>query len=367
MDAQHLKKMNESQTGLVGQATVAQAIDRGIQYLYRHQYPNGEFCCYMAPDETMQQACAPDSTAFPTAVIANTLLGLADHSMVATMLTRTVSFLQYQLMRGGLLNQYTLRNHWFALHPPSVDGTAYAGTLFETLGVEYPHNQARSLLLANRRAGSGLYTWLILRPRPTRNRLYWRTGLRVLKHPLASLRFWLKHGWMRINIDKVVNANALYYLGLSDETKFILDYLLDAVTHESERQYDSWYASPISFYYALGRNYDKGITQLESVRSIVLERLLTHQQPDGLFGKSVLQTAQALSALLYWRGPAVTIEQTANVLVNHQARYGNWPRATLFYGGPQLAIGWGSEELTTGFCLEALAAYQRWVHKPEAN
>lgn len=367
MDAQHLDEMYAHHAHLAEQSALVQTIDRGVQYLYRHQYPNGEFCCYMALDEPMQQTCAPDSTAFPTAVIANTLLGLVDHPMVATMLTRTISFFQYQLMRGGLLNQYTIRNHWFAVHPPSVDGTAYAGTLFKTLGVDYPHYQTRSLLLTNRKTQGGLYTWIIPRPRLTRNRLYWRTGLRVFKQPLASLRFWLKHGWMRSNIDKVVNANTLHYLGLNDETKFILDYLLHAVTYEPERQHDSWYASPISFYYALGQNYNEGIKQLESIRSTVLERLLTHQQSDGLFGKSILETAQALSALLYWHGPAVVIKQTVNVLLKHQGRYGEWPRATLFYSGPQMTIGWGSEELTTGFCLEALAAYQCWILKSGAD
>ena len=37
---------------------------------------------------------------------------------------------------------------------------------------------------------------------------------------------------------------------------------------------------------------------------------------------------------------------------------GHWPRWLLYYGGPKLLLGWGSEEMTTGFCLEALARYQ---------
>jgi hypothetical protein len=30
----------------------------------------------------------------------------------------------------------------------------------------------------------------------------------------------------------------------------------------------------------------------------------------------------------------------------------------MYYGGPKKYYGWGSEELTTGFCIEALGRYQ---------
>jgi len=37
---------------------------------------------------------------------------------------------------------------------------------------------------------------------------------------------------------------------------------------------------------------------------------------------------------------------------------GSWPRATLYYSGPKKLYGCGSEELVTGFCLEALLHYR---------
>jgi hypothetical protein len=33
----------------------------------------------------------------------------------------------------------------------------------------------------------------------------------------------------------------------------------------------------------------------------------------------------------------------------------------VYYGGPKLLIGWGSEEMTTGYCLKALARYRAAV------
>lgn len=346
---------------------VEQAVERGIDYLRHHQHPNGEFCCYRALDRRMQEQCTPDSVAAPTAIIANTLLGLNDHPKVSAVLVRAVSFLDYQMMRGGACNYYTLRNPLFPLCPPDVDSTVHVGALFDALNVDYPRADMRSLLLLNQGNNGALYTWLMLRPRPTLNRLYWRTGLRIVKRPFDSLLFWKKQGYRRTDVGKVINANALYYLGLSEATQPILDYLVKLVHTKQEPASDSWYRSPITFYYALGRLIDKGVRQLENVRPVVLERLLSHQQPDGLFGESPLETAQALSALIYWQGNPMVIERTATVLLAQQAKQGEWSRTVLLGREPGKTAGWGSEELTTGFCLEALTSYRDWLKKRETG
>ncbi|NEU70036.1 hypothetical protein GK091_24360 [Spirosoma agri] len=362
MDA---RSINE--TGAIPVIQIEQAINRGVDYLYKHQYPNGEFCCYTSPDLRMQKACVPDSAVFPAAVIASTLLGLAGHPKVDALLKKTVPFFQYQMMRGGICNYYTLRSPLFKLNPPDIDTTAYVGTLFDVWRIEYPRESTRTLMLINQRSKGGIYTWFILRFRPTVNRIAWRTGLRGLKSPLASLRFWLKHEYKRNDVGGVVNANALYYLGVTEATRSTLDYLIQIVKKGEEVHCDSWYRSPINFYYALGRNYYKGVWELESVRSIVLERLMNHQQPDGSFGDNLLETAQALSTLIYWQGHPAVAERTARVLLAHQGKYGEWPRAIFFYRGPGKTVGWGSEEITTGFCVEALNAYQNWAKKMDTD
>lgn len=358
MDA---RSINETSAVLIVQ--IKQAINRGVDYLYRHQYPSGEFCCYTSPDLHMQKACAPDSAVFPAAVIASTLLGLAGHPTVDALLVRTVPFFQYQMMHGGICNYYTLNNPSFKLNPPDIDTTSYIGSLFDVWGIKYSRESTRTMMLINQRSKGAIYTWLILRPRLTVNRIFWRIGLRGLKSPLASIRFWLKREYKRSDVGGVVNANALYYLSVTETTQPILDYLMQIVTKGQEAYCDSWYRSPINFYYALGRNYHKGVQQLESVRSMVLERLMNYQQPDGSFGDNLLQTAQALSTLIYWQGHPTAAERAARVLLNHQGKYGEWTRAILFYRGPGKRVGYGSEEITTGFCVEALNAYQDWAKR----
>ncbi|MEZ0542525.1 hypothetical protein [Fibrella arboris] len=356
-----------NQPPVVSPAALAQAIERGISYLHQHQYPNGEFCCYMAPDMPMQAWCVPDSTVFPTAVIANALLSLAQHPNVDEMLNRTIPFFQYQMMYGGIWNYYTRWHSLFRLNPADVDDTAYVGSLFNARQIGYPSESTRALMLANVNRQGVIYTWFILRPRLTLNRTYWRVGLREMKHPISNYFFWRKHDCSRGDIDGVVNANALYYLGYSASTQPVIDYLLTLVVSHQDINCDNWYHSPINFYYALGRNYQAHSTAFESVRELVLSRLLASETTDGQFGGHILETAQALSALIFWRGDRAAMERAASFLNQQQGQYGEWPRAIFFYSGRSGAVGWGSEELTTAFCLEALTLYAGYVPAAVTN
>ncbi|MEZ0483967.1 hypothetical protein [Fibrella aquatica] len=345
-------------------AAVDQAIERGIGYLHQHQYPNGEFCCYMAPDRHMQEWCVPDSTVFPTAVIVNSLLTLADHPAVEKMLNRAVPFFQYQMMHGGVWNYYTRWHPLFKLNPADVDDTSYVATFLKAQQVGYPSDSTRALMLANRNRQGVVYTWFVLRPRLTMNRTYWRVGLREMKRPIRNFLFWQQHECTRADIDGVVNANVLYYLGENEATQGIIRYLLDVVTKQQENRCDNWYHSPINFYYALGRTYQLGIIQFEAARSPVLTRLMMLEAPhaQGQFGQSVMETALALSALIFWQGDRTAIDRAVLFLLQKQDEYGEWPRAIFFYSGRSETVGWGSEELTTAFCLEALALYRKYIN-----
>ena len=52
------------------------AIDRGTDYLFDHQLPNGEFLFYMSNDDAMLEWNLPESSIFPTAIIGTCLLDL---------------------------------------------------------------------------------------------------------------------------------------------------------------------------------------------------------------------------------------------------------------------------------------------------
>lgn len=331
------------------------SIELGISYLYDHQYPNGEFCCYYAPDDKMQEWCVPDSTVFPAALIASCLLPMKSSAKVEKILTSVAGFLSYQVMRGGVWNYFTKWNPLFNYSPADADDTVFASYVLKSLGVDFPDNT--QMLLGNRNSKGLFYTWFVLRPKLNTNVSYWKTMSRELKRPLKSILFWFKHECGRNDIDAVVNANILFYLGLSDETEPIINYLLEIVASDSASSNDHWYKNPFTFYYFLSRNYST-VTALKPARQTIIDRIYAARKEDGSFGSSVMDTALAISTLINFRHRDQALENAVEYLIGIQKTPGCWERNIFFYAGPSKVVGWGSEEMVTGYCLEALYGYR---------
>lgn len=331
------------------------SIELGISYLYDHQYPNGEFCCYYAPDDKMQEWCVPDSTVFPAALVASCLLPIRSSPKAEKMLSLTAGFLGYQIMRGGVWNYYTKWNELFRHCPPDTDDTVFASYILRSLGIDFPDNTA--VLLGNRNSKGLFYTWFVLRPRISTNITYWEVASRELKRPLNSLMFWFKHQSGRNDIDAVVNANILFYLGLNEETRPVLNYLLDIVASDSAAENDKWYRNAFAFYYFLSRSY-KSVKELEPAKNTTIEWIYARLNDDGSFGNSILDTALAVSTLINFQHKDKALDQAVTILMNSQTASGCWDRHILFYAGPAKLVGFGSEEITTGYCLEALNSYK---------
>lgn len=339
-------------------ADLTSSIELGINYLYDHQYPNGEFCCYYAPDDKMQEWCVPDSTVFPSSLIAACLLPMRSSAKVEKILNKVTGFLSYQVMRGGVWNYFTKWNPLFKYTPADTDDTVFASYILKSMGVDFPDNNG--ILLENRNSKGLFYTWFVLRPKLSTNVSHWRTMSRELKRPLKTVLFWVNHEFGRNDIDGVVNANILFYLGLSDETRPIIDYLLNIVTSDSASSCDHWYKNPFTFYYFLSRNY-KTVTELEPARQTVIDWIYATINEDGSFGNSVMDTALAISTLINFQHRDKTLARAVSYLINAQQTTGCWERNIFFYSGPLKVVGWGSEEMVTGYCLEALHGYRNLV------
>ncbi len=337
------------------QAQLSSAIDKGIDYLHDHQYPNGEFCFYVSPDEEMLEWCYPDSTVFCTTIIASCILKLKAEPIANHILQKAGYFLQYQMMRGGLWNFFTKFHVNFKFSPADADTTAYTSTVLKELGFDVPNN--KDLLLKNRNKNGLFYTWLVLRKNSVFDLSTLRVVGRELKRPFLSIAFWLKHEAKRNDIDVVVNANALYYLGLNENTNGALTYLIKTIKSANEEESDKWYKNPIVVYYFVSRNYQK-IKELEPVKRPIIERLLAKVNEHGGFGKSDMENALAINTLLNFLYQGKEIKTAITVLLNAQNKSGYWKRALFFYAGHSRVVGWGSEETTTAFCLEALAMYR---------
>jgi hypothetical protein len=72
---------------------------------------------------------------------------------------------------------------------------------------------------------------------------------------------------------------------------------------------------------------------------------------------STLETSMGLCALLNLGVQALDLIPSIRFLLKTQSPVGDWRRSLLYFGGPSKSLGWGSEELTSAFCLEGLARF----------
>jgi hypothetical protein len=334
------------------------AINKGVYYLKNHQYPNGEFCCYFSPDDAMQEWCVPDSTVFPTAIINTCLLAASDRPEVQSIFKKSIPFFQYQMMRGGVVNYFTKWNPLFPLAPPDIDDTIFVYNFLRSQNTDTPNPIP---LISSNRSKQGLYyTWFTLRPRANRNKHYWLIILREFKNPIKSLVFWRRNDCKRNDIDAVVNSNILASLD-EESQKSVITFLIDTIDKKMEAKCDSWYQNPFTLYYSLSCNISKGVIGLRPIIDTVKDRVLSHRNKDGSIGTSALDTAFAITTLLNLGQCDESVRDAVSFLIDNQQSTGEWPRQIFFYSGPKKAVGWGSEELTTAFCIEALSKYQQSI------
>ena len=331
-------------------------IGRGLEFLRRSQLPSGEFRVFMSPDLSLGRDCILDSTPFGAALIAYAL-GFAGAEEAGDILDKALRFLLSEMEGSGLWRYWTKRHQSHLTIPPDLDDTACASFVLRRHNFASPQNL--KLIFANRTREGLFYTWVTARwPLPALPS-YWRVVLSQWRRPVKLYYFWKLLEPTRHDVDCVVNANVLFYIGEGPETGPVVDYLIGVLRHGKEGNCDGWYSNRFMFYYALSRNFHAGIAALGGVRDESVARIAEAAKPDGSIGGGVLNTALAACTLLYWRSSPPELERAVRFLLAEQREDGSWPRAPVYYSGPKKLYGWGSEELVTGFCLEALLHYRR--------
>lgn len=334
-------------------------INRGLEFLSRSQLPSGEFRVLMSTDRSLETNCVADSSPFATALISYSL-GFAAPERAQEMLDRALGFFITEMEGRGLWRYWTRQHIYHSAIPPDLDDIACISYVLRKHGIDFPDN--RGFVLANRNSKGLFYTWLTPRwPMPF-NARYWAASFRQWLNPIKSFYFWKLNESGRHDVDCIVNANVLFYLdqlGEGEAARPVVDYLLEVLRQGNEDCCDKWHLNRFTFYYAVARNFDAGISGFAPAREETVNRILKAANADGSIGSNELETALAVCALLYWNCSAVKLKHAVKFLLERQQAGGDWPRAVLYYGGPKRYYGWGSEELTTGFCLEALLHYRR--------
>jgi len=299
------------------------ALERAIAFLERQQLPTGELAVLAAGK--------PDRSIFPTAIAAHALSFAPGAEPVRN---RALDFLLAEMGPRGLWKHWTRDHPHQHQLPPDLDDTSCASAALATGGRTFPDN--RPLLLRNRNRRGLLYTW--------------RLTFTQLRHPLVCYAFFTQTSAKPFDVDAVVNANALHYLGRVPE---VVEHLLSVLRDNRESQCDKWYENPFVVWYFFSR----------ALHAIAPEAgALIVRKVRGAIPSNALEHALAICALRYWNESA-----PLEPLLALQLPSGAWPAAAMYHGGRKRhrdgtfaaphpdTPHWGSEELTTAFCIEALA------------
>ena len=296
------------------------AVRQGLRFLRDNQLPYGEFRTYASPSIDMRRTYF-DSSIFTTTFVLHSIAHI-DHPYVIAMVNKGISFLTEEMCDLGLFQYFTSKNARSIDF--DLDCTACASVALQRRHPFITRGYNVRYFVENRNESGLFYTW-------------------VGNAALAK------------NVDSVVNANVVLYLGDREETKRACQHLVDTIKSGHESESYQYYLDNIALYYAVSRAYARGISSLSEAREAVVEKVLQSSKDDGSFGNE-LSTACAVCSLANLEYDGITrLRDAARYLEEQQRADGSWQRAPMWkamFRGSSLYFG--SEELTTALCLEAL-------------
>ena len=304
---------------------IRRAIEKGVAFLESAQLPSGEIPIEISPTPEMSGACGREPCVFPAALAAR---ALSITPFAARVCSRALDFLLGEMDPDGLWRHPSseLPGHYYT--PLDVDDTSIASVALAAAGRQFPDN--RRFLLANRERRGLFRTWIVR---------WWR-------HPLMTYRFFRYTAEVG-DVDAVVNANVVIYLGVCKETRPAIEHMLAVLRDNHEMTSTIWYGSRFIVWYFFSH-------ALREIAPAAGEMIVPRIQAAA--PRNALDLAAATTTLLLWnRVPDI------RPLIDAQLPSGAWPRAGFYHMGqrrldPQpKPPWWGSEALTTVFAVEALS------------
>ncbi len=306
-------------------ASIRRAIEAGVAYLESAQLPSGEIPIEVAETPEMPGDCDREPVVFPAALAARALSITPSALRVRT---RALDFLVREMNRNGLWRHPSTAKPEHYGTPLDLDDTSLASAALAAAGRSFPDNRA---ILLEYREHNGLFlTWI-----PE----WWR-------HPLLTYRFF-KYTAKPRDIDAVINANVVVYLGARNETRPAIEHMLAVLRTNREIESTIWYGSRFAVWYFFTHALHEIAPE---AREWIVPRI------EAAAPVNALELAMAISTSLLWNlVPDVT------PLIEAQLPSGAWPRAGFYHMGFRPGDAqpkppwWGSESLTTTFAIEALS------------
>jgi len=298
-------------------------ISRGIDFLYRNQLPQGEFPSYRIYTRKGAGNWDLDGAIFPTALIAHSMRFLKGQK-VHEMMDKAKAFLLEEMQHPGVWRYWTARSGIPIM--PDLDDTCCASAVLLEDKPQFSVDNV-SLILNNRDERGLFYTFL----NPQKDQ--------------------------ENDVDSVVNANVLFYLKEFEGIEKVVDYLHAVISENKEAGSYWYYLKPASLYYMVARAYAGGAKRLEVLSQIITTKIINYRRINETF-KDEIETALDLCSLIYFGKVNFSIMKAAVAhLIRCQLKDGSWQRQRFYTGPPPPrphTVWFGSEALTTAFCLEAL-------------
>ena len=342
----------------VNDGEISDAIAKAVSYLAKAQLPDGSFRAFTSFRPEMDDEGIADPSVFPTALIAQSISGIDGTQHIVDC---AIDYLLRERTKAGLWRHWPREHPQFHTLPADVDDSCCVSAVLVRHGRQGASDPA--LLLANRDRQGRFLTWFTPRWR-WRGWQHGRVTLAHLLHPIILTFFFKKTSAAPGDVDAGVNANALHYLGAYRGHLSVVGYLLSILRAASEADADKWYDNRFKLWYLLARAL---VPLSKEAAPLILARMATVRPVSSL------EKALAISTKL--RCGAVPEAAEIAELLASQAEEGSWRRASVYFGGRErrrdgtLAPAhpdtprWGSEELTTGYAIEALYF---WLHREVA-
>ncbi len=335
------------------EASSGAAVARGCRFLLERQFSHGQFGIEVAADHERDGEPIPDPTVFATSVVLLNLAGI-DDAGARTASRRAAAFLRASMHPPGVWRFWSDEHKWADVIPFDADDTSCAAMGLRAQGSPPRAGTVRALL-ANRRRDGLFYTWFVPhRGILPREPAYWRCALSAVKGPAQRVAFWRLTEAAPDDVDAVVCANVLALLGDRPETAATSAYLAEVVLAGREEDCDKWYRRPLAVHHAIARAAACA-PSLAPARERAIARILEHRNGPR-FGDGALDTALAVCALADWGYEGPELAEAADWIEAAQGSDGSWPSEIYYVGGPKQVTRWGSAEVSTAFCVRALAA-----------
>ena len=313
------------------------AVEGGLDFLEDAVASNGAWPSWRYNDTGLAGGRHLEYPAF-TAALGLLALDACDHARARALVARTRGFVRSCMQYPGIWSYPGL--------PPSVDDTAICAL------------------------AAGPHPWLRM------GRLRGLNFDAILSHRDGDGRFllWMPgEDWppgLDNEVDAVVNANVLAYLGDHAETRAARRWIETVVADRREAGASPYYIEPLDLHFALARATCFRDGLFSELRPTLASRLRERLDADGGPGDP-MRTAQALSALdMLAADPdeAVTAAVVER-LIEAQRGDGSWPPCLAWKEPPGWAEwvaanegprhvrpprGFASEAMTTAYCIEAM-------------